>query len=265
MRSNPDDSGSPADPPDHIEQLESFIDVNNTALVLAECDGDKLLLLLWNLPSNRPANAGRYVSTNLLLSWHYKKDDVDKLSLLGARAATASWLDPQTHERFLYLVDNCIEDADPDESGEGPAYRLTESFRVTLSNLIEEAVEKIEDTRHPSDLSSEVRLDSVEERKRLAQTLMEYNLPLHRSTAGSCVPLVIVTRNKLPVEDVWQMLTALPSNPTDVEPGKSSYERSFKWPSFLKGETAIFSTAEVKQIAGAIKRRLGSSKPQTGG
>lgn len=248
-RINLDGRQVPADAPVHVEQLESFIDVANPALVLAECEGDKLVLLLWNLPSDRSANAGRYVSTSLFLVWRYHDKETCDISSQTARAVAAAWLDPQMHDRFLNLVNSYIEDDDYKVTGTEFTYSVTREFSSALRALIKDALTSLAGNRAPSYLPSKVKLDSLEERKQLAHYLREFNLPRSKSAAGSCMPLVIVTCNKLPVEGVWQMLTGMPALSATELPKEDPYSSL----------TEILSCG-ANGLARVLRRGLGLSK-----
>jgi hypothetical protein len=107
-------------------------------------------------------------------------------------------------------MDNSIQDEAGESDETNARYRVTDSFLQALDRFIDGALESAAPEPEPSSLSPKVELDSSEARKYLAQLLRKEGLPSRRSTAGICIPLIIVTRNKFPVKDAWYMLTALP-------------------------------------------------------
>ncbi len=204
--------------PSHFEELESLIDVSDTALVLAECERRELCLLIWGIPSNRVGNGGLQIRSSLLLIWPFHGEPSYIKASSAARATAAAWLDERTRGQFINLLSDHITEDDADQAGSGMGYRVADSFYQTLVGIITDSLEFTKRTVQDS-LQKLVDFNSPAKKQWLARALRDSGLPRERSQIASCSPIVIVTRNAVPVQGVQVMLTALPDIKPDARAG----------------------------------------------
>lgn len=211
--------------PHRVEEYLNWVNGNKPALILAECDGNTLHLLLFNLPSSRIANGQRYISTTLLFKWTFSSlptyQDVTK----EARALASAYLDPQMMDSFTTLVSDHITDADVENDEvrqqlSQPVYSISDGFLTYLDEIKKDALAQL--VSNPTAASaSAIHSNNARERIRMTEQLRKSMLPEPRSNNGVSVPLVLVTQNHQPVNAAWQMLTTFSS--TTSETPSTSY------------------------------------------